>query len=179
MFRSLAAAFALLSGSLLAGAGPAFADPEASFLENVSGQWAGPGEIVAGKYKGTRFTCNLAGDAASTPGVGLALGGTCRVGLFAQPMSATVTRQNGRFTGSFLDGSGGAGLDITSGVLQGDRMVFALDRKQLNGAMVARLEDEDSLAVTVSVRVGSELVPVIGMNLKRSGPPVRRSALAN
>lgn len=179
MFRSAAAALALLSGSLLVGATPALADPEAQFLENVSGQWTGPGEIVAGKYKGTRFTCNLAGDTASTPGVGLALGGTCRVGLFAQPMNATVTRQGGRFTGSFLDGSGGAGLDITSGVLQGDRMVFGLDRKQLNGAMVARMEGSDTLAVTVSVRVGSELVPVIGMNLQRSGPPVRRSSLQN
>lgn len=177
MIRSLAAGFALLS-SVFAAA-PAAADPEASFLQNVSGQWAGPGEIVAGKYKGTRFTCNLAGDPAVSPSVGIALGGSCRVGLFAQPMSATVTRRNGRFTGSFLDGSGGAGLDITSGVLQGDRMVFALDRKQLNGAMVARLDGEDTLAVTVSVRVGTELVPVIGMNLKRSGPPVRRSSLEN
>ncbi len=179
MLRSFAAGLALLSASVLFGAAPAAADPEESFLRTVSGQWTGPGEIVAGKYKGTRFTCTLAGD--TTPGseLGIALDGSCRVGLFAQPMSATVSRRNGRFSGAFLDGANGAGLDITSGVLQGDRMVFALGRKQLNGAMVARLDGSDSLAVTVSVRVGTELVPVIGMNLQRSGPAVRRSALAN
>ena len=179
MLRSFAAGLAIMSAVVLAGTAPAAADPEQAFLQSVSGQWTGPGEIVAGKYKGTRFTCSLAGDATSGSELSIALDGSCRVGLFAQPMSARVARRDGRFSGSFLDGSAGAGLDITSGVLQGDRMVFALGRKQLNGAMVARLSGSDQLAVTVSVRVGTELVPVIGMNLQRTGAPVRRSALAN
>ena len=179
MSRSLAAGLALLAGAILPGAAPAMADPEAVFFQSVSGRWVGPGEIVAGKYKGTRFTCDLAGGSSAAPDVGLSLDGACRVGLFAQPMSASITRREGRFTGSFLDGAAGAGLDITSGVLDGDKMVFALDRKQLNGAMVARLAGGDTLAVTVSVQVGTELVPVIGMNLKRSGPAVRQTSLGN
>jgi hypothetical protein len=44
--------------------------------------------------------------------------------------------------------------------------------------MIARLADQDTMAVTVSVRVASDLVPVIGMNLKRTGG-VRQSALAD
>ena len=55
-------------------------------------------------------------------------------------------------------------------------MVFGLDRKQLNGAMVARLDDGDALNVTISVKVDGELVPVIGMVLKRDGA-VRQTAL--
>ena len=35
-----------------------------SSSRSVEGEWAGPGEIVAGKYKGTKFTCNFTG---STP----------------------------------------------------------------------------------------------------------------
>jgi hypothetical protein len=33
--------------------------------------------------------------------------------------------------------------------------------------MLARLADEDTMNVTVSVRVEEEMVPVIGMSLKR------------
>jgi hypothetical protein len=46
-------------------------------------------------------------------------------------------------------------------------MVFGLNRKQLNGAMLARVSDQNTMNVTVSVRVEKELVPVIGMSLKR------------
>ena len=59
----------------------------------------------------------------------------------------------------------------------GDRIIVGLDRKQLKGAMVARLADAETLAITVSVTVASELVPVIGMNLKRTGA-IRQSALS-
>ena len=44
--------------------------------------------------------------------------------------------------------------------------------------MVARLADAETLAITVSVTVASELVPVIGMNLKRTGA-TRQSALTD
>ena len=36
-------------------------DRDKAFFEQVAGQWKGPGEIVAGKYKGTKFTCSLTG----------------------------------------------------------------------------------------------------------------------
>ena len=28
---------------------------EATFFKHIQGKWSGPGEIVAGKYKGTKF----------------------------------------------------------------------------------------------------------------------------
>ena len=46
-------------------------------------------------------------------------------------------------------------------------MVLGLNRKELNGAMLARVADKNTMNVTVSVRVDKELVPVIGMSLKR------------
>jgi hypothetical protein len=44
---------------------------------------------------------------------------------------------------------------------------MSLNRDKLNGAMLARMKGDDAMNVTVSVRVDKELVPVIGMNLKR------------
>jgi len=48
-------------------------------------------------------------------------------------------------------------------------MVFGLNRKQLNGAMMARLEDKNSMNITVSVKIQDDLIPVVGMKLKRTG----------
>jgi len=136
------------------------------FFNQVKGEWVGPGEIVAGKYKGTKFTCTFTG---TTPDkqVGMTLDGTCRVGLFTQRMSATVERRGNSYRGTFMDGAEGKGLDVVSGNVSGSKVVFALNRSALNGAMIARLSGDDNMTVTVSVRVAKELVPVIGMNLKR------------
>jgi hypothetical protein len=144
------------------------AERDVEFFRSVEGKWSGPGEIVAGKYKGTKFTCNFIG---STPAgkVGMSLDGGCRVGVFTQPMSATVERKGRKgYRGSFMGGSAGSGLDIISGnVVDGHKVVFAINRKQLNGVMQARVPDGNSMIVTVSVRVAEQMVPVIGMNLKR------------
>ncbi|WP_062011397.1 hypothetical protein [Aureimonas sp. AU4] len=172
--RSLAAGFCLLASVLVQA--PAWAaDPDAVFFDQVFGRWTGPGEIVAGKYKGTKFTCDLAG-ARPDREVGMSLDGTCRVGLFSQPMSARFVRGGSSYKGAFLDGSQGKGLDIISGNVEGNRVVVGLDRKQLKGAMVARLDNTDKLAVTISVQVAGELVPVIGMTLKRDGS-VRKASI--
>lgn len=147
---------------------PAHADTarDAKFLNKIEGSWRGPGEIVAGKYKGTKFTCSLDG---STPAkdLGMSLKGECRVGIFSQKMEATVTRKGKTYKGSFLDGALGEGLDVTAGNVTPDRIVLTLKRKELNGAMLARLANDNKLNVTVSVRVGEDLVPVIGMSLNR------------
>jgi hypothetical protein len=45
--------------------------------------------------------------------------------------------------------------------------VLAINRNQLKGVMQARVADKNTMNVTVSVRVEKELVPVIGMSLKR------------
>lgn len=138
------------------------------FFKSVEGQWVGPGEIVAGKYKGTKFTCTFTG---STPDgkLGMTLDGGCRVGMFTQKMSATVERK-GRagYQGKFMDGAAGSGLDIVSGnVVEGQKVVFGINRNQLKGVMQARIPNEDTMVVTVSVSVEKQMVPVIGMNLKR------------
>jgi hypothetical protein len=67
-----------------------------------------------------------------------------------------------------MDGAAGKGLDIVSGnVVDGGKVVLAINRNQLKGVMQARVADKNTMNVTVSVRVEKELVPVIGMSLKR------------
>jgi hypothetical protein len=149
--------------------GKAFgAEPDKQFFHSIEGTWAGPGEIIAGKYKNTKFTCNFVG---STPDgkVGMTLDGGCRVGMFTQKMSATVERK-GRdgYRGSFMGGSTGNGMDIVGGnVVDPQKVVFTINRKQLNGVMQARVPDDNSMTVTIAVRVNNQLVPVVGMSLKR------------
>jgi hypothetical protein len=166
----------LVAGCVLMAAGPTSAGNEKPFFDRVVGNWTGPGEIVAGKYKGTKFVCTFAGESESKS-AGMALDGSCRVGLFSQKMRAEVRRAGDSFSGSFLDGAAGKGLDIVSGTIERDSMVVGLNRKQLKGAMVARLADKDSLNITVSVRVAEKLVPVIGMRLKRGEDTVTQTSL--
>lgn len=144
------------------------ADKDHAFFKGVSGDWTGPGEIVAGKFKGTKFVCTFNG-APPKNKVGIEIDGSCRVGMFTQKMSATIDREApSRYSGKFQDGAEGKGLDIVSGnVVEGNRMVLALNRNQLKGAMLAKLVDSETMTVTISVRVEGQLVPVIGANLKR------------
>lgn len=139
---------------------------EQRFFRQIEGKWRGPGEIVAGKYKGTKFTCEFSGLTPNNK-LGMTLDGGCRVGLFSQKMKATVKRKGRGYTGSFLDGSQGEGLDVVAGTVTPDRAVLTLKRNQLDGAMLARLASKDQLNITVSVNVGEALVPVIGMKLDR------------
>ena len=157
-----AAAFASFAATTV----PALADSDARLLNDVAGRWVGPGEIVAGKYKGTRFTCNLLGE-SPTGKADVDLDGTCRVGVFSQTMKATIRRDGNSYQGQFLDGAKGKGLDITSGNVDGNKVIFGLKREQLNGAMLARITNRDAMNVTISVKVADQMVPVIAMNLKR------------
>jgi hypothetical protein len=138
-----------------------------AFFDRVAGQWKGPGEIVAGKYKGTKFTCDLTGEPMSGAQAGLKLDGFCRVGVFKQPMSALITQKGNSYTGKFLDGADGKGLDVVSGNVAKDKVVVGINRKQLNGAMIARLQDEETMNITISVKVEETMVPVIGVSLNR------------
>ena len=156
-----ALAFAGMLAPVAANAG------DREFFDGTAGVWQGPGEIVAGKYKGTKFTCDLKGESKQSGGAGLTLDGSCHVGVFKQPMSAKIERSGGTYKGSFLDGSDGKGLDIVSGNVSGDRVIVGINRKNLNGALIARLKDKNTLNVTISVRVNDTLVPVIGMTLDR------------
>jgi hypothetical protein len=98
---------------------------------------------------------------------GLTLDGTCRVGVFSQPMKATISEVGGKYQGQFLDGAEGKGLDIVSGAVTGDRVVMGINRKKLNGAMVARLHNDSALNITISVKVEDRMIPVIGLKLNR------------
>ena len=167
-----------LAAIVLASTGPSQArDKDTVFFESVAGDWKGPGEIVAGKYKGTKFVCNLSGDPVQGKAIGISLDGSCRVGVFNQKMSAQITRKGSSYSGRFLDGSAGDGLDIVSGKITRDRAIMAINRKTLDGAMIARLHDEETMNVTISVKVGSEMVPVIGMTLKRGARKVASGML--
>jgi len=142
---------------------------ERVFFQSFEGQWKGAGEIVSGKYKGTRFNCHF----VSTPQigeVGLLLDGNCRVGLFSQAMKAQISRRpSGAFLGYFNDGARAQGMDITSAQIGADHMQFDLNRQNLQGTMLARLEAQDEMSITLSVKVMGEFVRVVGMNLKRDG----------
>ena len=177
MFRPVVAGLSLLSLACVGSLPARAADVDQAFFNSVFGRWSGPGEIVAGKYKGTKFVCDLSG-LQTEKAVGMSLDGACRVGMFSQPMNATFTKGGSSYKGTFLDGSGGKGLDIVSGDVSGNKVVVGLDRKQLKGAMVARLEDKNKLMITISVQVAGELVPVLGMTLKRV-ESVKRAALAD
>ncbi|MGJ8570722.1 MAG: hypothetical protein ACSHXI_08485 [Hoeflea sp.] len=167
-----------LAALALSSASPSQArDKDTVFFESVAGDWKGPGEIVAGKYKGTKFVCNLSGDAVQGKAAGISLDGHCRVGVFNQKMSALITRKGSTYTGRFLDGSAGDGLDIVSGKVTRDRAIMGINRKTLDGAMIARLHDEETMNVTISVKVGKEMVPVIGMTLKRGARKVASGVL--
>lgn len=177
MLRPIVAGLSLLSLACTAALPARAADVDETFFKTVFGRWTGPGEIVAGKYKGTKFVCDLAG-LQPVKAVGMALDGSCRVGMFSQPMNATFTKGGTSYKGTFLDGSGGKGLDIVSGDVSGNKVVVGLDRKQLKGAMVARLEEKNKLMITISVQVAGELVPVIGMTLKRD-ESIKKASLAD
>ncbi|RWP82822.1 hypothetical protein [Mesorhizobium sp.] len=144
------------------------AEPDKQFFQSVEGKWVGPGEIVAGKYKGTKFTCSFTG---STPDgkIGMSLDGGCRVGMFTQQMSATIQRKGREgYKGSFMGGAAGSGLDIVGGnVVNANKVVFTINRNQLRGVMQALVPNDNSMTVTIAVRVDQQLVPVIGMKLKR------------
>lgn len=143
------------------------AQKDREFFESVSGVWSGPGEIVAGKYKGTKFSCDLTGEPVQGNDTGIKLGGTCRVGVFSQPMNAVISMKGGTYTGQFLDGADGKGLDIVSGEVNGNKAVMGINRAKLNGAMVASMQDEKAMNVTISVKVEDRMIPVIGLRLNR------------
>lgn len=162
------ACFALLAGLVFGAPSYAQAKDDSTFFKSIEGKWSGPGEIVAGKYKGTKFNCTLDG---TTPQgtTGISMDGSCRVGVFSQEMGAKIIKTGKGYSGRFLDGAAGKGLDIVSGNIAGDRVTMALNRKKLNGAMLARMESDDLMHVTISVRVNKDMVRVIGMSLTRIG----------
>ncbi|MEO5757254.1 MAG: hypothetical protein ABIQ51_10420 [Mesorhizobium sp.] len=150
-------------------AGKAFAaEPDKQFFQSAEGKWVGPGEIVAGKYKGTKFSCSFTGTTPDSK-IGMSLDGGCRVGVFTQQMSAKIEHKGREgYRGSFMGGAAGAGLDIIGGnVVDAHKVVFTINRNQLRGVMQARIPDDNSMTVTIAVRVQDQLVPVIGMSLKR------------
>jgi hypothetical protein len=162
----------ILGFASLVAFGPAMVAPAEAgsrdkvFFEGVAGEWSGPGEIVAGKYKGTKFNCSLTG-VTEGKSAGMTLDGYCRVGFFKQPMKATIMAEGRSYKGKFLDGAAGKGLDIVSGNVTGQKMVVGITRARLNGAMIARLQGKNSMTVTISVKVDETMIPVIGMSLNR------------
>jgi len=94
--------------------------------------------------------------------------GSCRVGMFSQPMSAIVQKVNSRYRGKFLDGAAGEGMDVVGGRYSRSKLVVDIVRKDLRGVMITNLTQKNKLNITISVHVGTKLVPVIGMSLKRA-----------
>jgi hypothetical protein len=78
-----------------------------------------------------------------------------------------ISQSGGTYKGKFLDGAAGKGLDVVSGAVTADTVVVGINRAKLNGAMIARVRDDRTMNVTVSVKVESQMVPVIGLTLTR------------
>jgi len=159
--------FALIISSLfsLLISSAAFAS-DVKFFKGIEGKWSGPGEIVAGKYKGTKYICTFDGTNPKK-GNGMVIDGSCRVGVFSQKMTAHITKKGNGYKGAFLDGAKGDGMDVTGGRYTRNRIIVDIVRKNLKGTMVVNLEDQNQLKATISVRHNKQLIPVIGMNLKR------------
>ncbi len=153
-----------------AGMGTAHASDK-QFFSDIKGNWKGPGEIVAGKYKGTKFVCTFDGLGTKSKSR-MEVDGSCRVGVFSQPMSALIIKAGGEYAGRFLDGAKGNGMDVIGGRYTKGRLVADIRRKNLRGIMVANLTDPNALKVTISVKHNGKLVPVIGINLGRTADKV-------
>ncbi|MEM7069676.1 MAG: hypothetical protein AAF478_12415 [Pseudomonadota bacterium] len=162
--------FVLTAISALFTAGLAQAS-DTKFFQKIQGKWSGPGEIVAGKYKGTKFVCTFDG---AKPGrkIGMDIDGSCRVGVFSQPMNAEIIKSAAGYIGKFLDGEQGDGMDVNGGRYTRDRLVVDIKRNNLDSIMVASLKNRNTLNVTISVKHQGKLIPVIGMNLARKSDPI-------
>ncbi len=136
------------------------------FFKGIEGKWSGPGEIVAGKYKGTKYICTFDGTNPKK-GHGMIIDGSCRVGVFSQKMTAHITKKGKNYKGAFLDGAKGDGMDVTGGRYTRNRIIVDIIRNNLKGIMVVNLSDKNQMKAAISVRHNKKLVPVIGMNLKR------------
>lgn len=142
-------------------------DKERVFFENVQGQWVGSGQVVAGKYKGTNFTCTFSG-VQEPEKLGMALDGACRVGIFSQDIKAHVVKIEKQYQGTFNNGAQKNGMDIISGQIGDNNMVFGLVKDNINGTMLAHLTDKNTMTITLSIKVSDDMVPVIGVQLKRN-----------
>ncbi|MDD9909941.1 MAG: hypothetical protein OXR62_09635 [Ahrensia sp.] len=168
----------VLAGALLLGSAalPVQAG-EKAYFRSVAGSWAGVGHIAAGPYKNTRFTCKFSGTVPAS--IGMQLDGTCRVGVFPQTMKARIVKRGSSYTGRFSLGTKGDGLDITSGKLRGKRLTLGIRHKKLTGTFQANLKNQNSLNLTIAVKVQQTMVPFIGLTLTRTGPARKTSYLAD
>ncbi|MBB4121827.1 hypothetical protein [Martelella radicis] len=168
LFSSAMIAAALVSA--LPAASAAESD-DSAFFRQVAGKWSGPGKIVEGKMKGTRFRCELDGLPIEGDTQGFKLDGKCRAGLFTHPMTAIFIREKDGYRGRFLDGEDGDGLEVTGGSVEDGKAVIALRREEVEGALVTNLIGDEDLNITLLIKGGTRYVPVIGLSLKRQTDP--------
>ena len=153
-----------LAAIILSPASPSVArDKDTVFFESVAGEWKGPGEIVAGKYKGTKFVCNLSGDPVQGSAAGISLDGHCRVGVFNQKMSALITRKGNP---AELDSNDlcGEKIAVVGGSTQVELVVPALDKAcESEGKppieTIRFPESSDAPAAVASGRADGALIP--------------------
>jgi len=150
-----------------------------NFFRALDGKWRGSGEVVAGKYKGTRFQCNF-NSLSGLATIDLLLDGTCRMGLFSQSLKAQVRgSKNGVLSGSFNDGARGEGMDITAGKIGKDHVVLDLLRDNLQGKMLAQLKNKNTMHITLSVKVSEHFIPVVGLDLQRNNASLAQNLTGN
>lgn len=173
--QKLIASFLIIIAACTANAAGA-ASQDKQFLQSIAGQWNGSGEVVAGKYKGAKFNCAFS-SISEIAGTGMTLDGNCRLGMFSQPIKARFIRNATGYHGTFNNGSRAQGLDIVSGKIKKNYMIFELNREQFNGSMQARLADSNSMNIILAIKAEEIIIPVIGLKLVRaSSAPVSNLA---
>ncbi|TNB46605.1 hypothetical protein FF124_16545 [Martelella lutilitoris] len=165
---------AMIAAALVAAlpANAAAESADSAFFRMVAGKWSGPGKIVEGKMKGTRFRCELDGLPIEGEKDGFKLDGKCRAGLFSHPMTAVFIREADGYRGRFLDGEDGDGLEVTGGSVENGKAVIELRREDVEGALVTSLKGPEDLNITLLIKGGTRYVPVIGLSLKRQTDPL-------
>ena len=145
------------------------------YFESIQGKWAGKGEVIAGKYKNTKFICNINGKTPET--IGMDIDGDCRIGFISQKISAFVEKNHNLYRGEFLGGAEGNGLDIIGGVLKDEKFTAYLVRDNLGGTIEINGQKKDNMKIDIAIEYQEQLYPIIVLNMVRENKKKKRRAL--
>ena len=136
-----------------------------AYFKSIQGKWAGKGEVVNGKYKNTKFKCELTGKTPKK--LGMEIKGFCRIGLIYQTITATIIKNKGYYKGKFLGGAKGNGLDVVGGRLRNKRFTAALTRKKINGTIIIDATKKNKMDIILTVEFKGNLYPIVELAMQR------------
>lgn len=135
------------------------------YFKSIEGTWEGNGEVIAGKYKDTKFKCTLNGKTPKK--IGMDIEGNCKIGIFNQKITAKITRHHDHYRGTFLGGAEKYGLDVVSGKLSNDIFIAALVRENINGSIIVNATHKNKMGIYIAVEVNERFYPIIELELDK------------